>query len=201
MDLAPSRQPLASPLLFAGVDPAHDEGLPGTGQWARPRGGRGGRPRAPAASFPIPDSPVAKASSCYPLLARASRTHSHESSVSCPTRTPDRAGDGRGSVDPGGPPINRRAPGAGRGAACQGSLARAHFAPNDVEELVFRDEPTRVLDEMAQDRKRFRRQPQAPSAAPRRFVLRLDAHRENVSGGCFPHRAPSSLPEYSLSNP
>src|SRR5439155_17408959 len=72
-------------------------------------------------------------------------------------------------------------------AGRQGGVAHDRVAPDRREQVLLRDQAVRMPDQVAQDRKRTRRQPQAVLAAPRPFGLRLDANGGKVSGSSRAH--------------
>jgi len=71
-------------------------------------------------------------------------------------------------------------------AARESRLAHCGVTPDGVEQLVFRDEPLGMLDEMAQDREHLRREIQKLLPAPRPLVFHLDANRGAI-GPDVPH--------------
>src|SRR5262249_40402202 len=62
-------------------------------------------------------------------------------------------------------------------AARQRGIADDRIAPHHREQVVLGDEPLRMLDQIAQNRECSRRELQESLAAPRPFIVRVDADR------------------------
>jgi hypothetical protein len=80
-------------------------------------------------------------------------------------------------------------------AAREGGLTDDRVAPRGGEQVVLRDELLGMLDEVAQDRERLRREVQRSFATPRPLALEVDANRGTIAGAPLAHRDPSVCPE------
>ena len=84
-------------------------------------------------------------------------------------------------------------------AAREGGVAHDRVAPDGGEQLVLGDQAARVLDQVAQDRERPRRQREPPRSAPRPLVRRLDANRSRPFRPRPAHPIPSPIPRGTFS--